>query len=128
MRARLLIGLVATVAMAVGATVPAYGLTANTVLQTSMEEVLEPTGTRVGTLHGDTVVAAQHYCEQKRKIELFRDGKKLGTTESDRYGAWFFSLKPLEAGRYVAKTKKTQLTGPIKAVCSAAQSKPLIVP
>ena len=127
MRTRLLVGALALVALVVTAA-PAYGTTAKTVLQASMEEVLEPTGTRVGTLHGATVVNSQVYCEQKRKIELYRDGKKIGTTESDRYGGWFFSLKPLESGRYVAKTKKTRLPIGDKPYCSAAQSKPLIVP
>jgi hypothetical protein len=127
MRARLLVGALAMVAMVVGLAVPAYAMTAKTVLEASMQEVLEPTGTRVGTLHGATVVESQHYCEQKRKIELFLDGKKIGSTESDRYGGWFFSLKPLESGRYVAKTKKSRLSGMKGVFCSAAQTKPLIV-
>lgn len=112
--------------MAVGAAAPAYGTTAKTVLQIAMEEVPQPDGTVVGSVRGAAVSETQPYCEQKRKIELFIDGKKFGTTESDRYGGWSFSIKPMQSGRYVAKTKKSQL--PNKTVCSEATSKALIAP
>ncbi|MGD9735356.1 MAG: hypothetical protein AB7V58_07090 [Solirubrobacterales bacterium] len=114
-------------AMVVGAAAPAYGTTAKTVLSMALEEGVEPSGTEFGTLRGDTTVASQRYCEQKRKIEVFRDGKKLGAAESDRYGNWTFSLNPLQSGSYVAKTKKTRLPIGDKPFCSAATSKPLIV-
>jgi len=116
------------VALVVGATATAYGTTAKTVLSMALEEGTEPSGTKFGVLRGETAVASQPYCEQKRKIEIFRDGKKLGNTESDRYGNWTFSLNPLAAGSYVAKTKKTRLPIGDKPFCSAATSKPLIVP
>jgi disulfide bond formation protein DsbB len=73
MRIRLLVGALAMLAVLVGAA-PADATTAKTLLPASLQEVLEPSGTLVATLHGETVVQSQPYCEQKQKIELFRDG------------------------------------------------------
>jgi hypothetical protein len=76
------------------------------------------------------------YCAQRRIVELFRDGKKVDQSETDRYGVWTASVQGDGTGTYVAKTKQRQLPAsmqrqPGKAhriICKAAQSKPHKVP
>ena len=125
---------VAAVAVAsVTALASARTTNAKTSLQVALSEIRDPMGNLVGSLRGDTVVPKQIYCEQKRKIEIFRDGQKIGSTESDRSGSWSFGLDPLESGTYVAKTKRILLPPSFKpngnrVACGAAQSEPIVVP
>jgi hypothetical protein len=130
MRARLLVGMVVVVALGIGAAVaPANVTNVKTSLPwqlTPYDDPYEPQAK--ASVKGDAEAPAQPYCEAGRKIELFRDGKKIGSASTDKYGVWYLSIDPLVPGRYVAKAKKSRLpskTNPVN--CKAAQSKPVVI-
>lgn len=130
MRVRLLVGMVVVVALGIGAAVAAAGTTnvkATLPWQlTPYDDPYEPQAQ--ASVKGDVEAPANPYCEQGRKVELFRDGKKIGSASADRYGVWYLSIDPLVPGRYVAKTKKSRLpfkTNPVN--CKAAKSKPVVI-
>ena len=128
MRVRLLVGMVVVVALGVGAAVAPAATNVKATLPwllTPYDDPYEPQAQ--ASVKGDVEAPAQRYCEQGRRIELFRDGKKIGSAKADKYGVWYLSIDPLVPGRYVAKTKKSALPTKPPVNCKAAQSKPVVI-
>jgi hypothetical protein len=63
--------------------------------------------------HG-RVTSTERRCERDRRVRLFelrRDERRLlGSDRSDRDGRWKVVVDPLEAGNYVAKVKRSEVT------------------
>ena len=137
MRVGLLVGAVAFMVLGIGAALaPAHPTNVKTTLTmvlTPYDDPYEPQAQ--ASVKGDTESPAQGYCSAGRKIELFRDGKKVGTSTGDKYGVWYMSVDPLLPGRYVAKTKQKKMPASMQhatgkahpLICKAAQSKAVVI-
>ena len=79
-----------------------------------------------GHFEGTINAPAYHGCEQFRRVDLYRDGTKVGTDKIEKYPGFSISLTSVPAGTYVAKIKKVKLQKGV--YCKAAQSKPITVP
>lgn len=125
---------VATAAMAfLAAAAPARVTNVANTIGLGYAPYQEVSGGRFG---GEIDSKVNYHCEQTRKVELFYNGAKVGSAETQKYPQFTISLASVPSGTYVAKIKKVKLPASLQTkpgkkhaiYCKAAQSKPVIVP
>lgn len=125
---------IATTVLAVFAAVaPARVTNAANTIGIGYAPYQEASGGRFG---GEIDSKANYHCEQSRKVELFYNGSKVGSAETEKYPQFTISLVSVPSGTYVAKIKRVKLPASLQTkpgkkhaiYCKAAQSKPVVVP
>jgi hypothetical protein len=122
-------------ALAIAATVAPARVTNVGVTVTLGYHVYETGSVRFGGAV-DARNGANYHCEQNRLVELFRDGTKVGSDETEKFPEWAVSTATATPGTYVAKVKRSSLPASLQAkpgkknriFCKAAQSAPVVLP
>ncbi|HSK49580.1 MAG TPA: hypothetical protein VK889_03700 [Solirubrobacterales bacterium] len=129
------LGLAMAVAIVATASMAALAPAHVTQVKTNISISYRSNGEGGGAFSGDLETPANRYCEQRRKIELYRDGAKVDSYETERYGSWTMGDRVLQPGTYYAKVLQGQLPAALqpepgkkhRIVCKGRVSKKLVV-
>lgn len=130
------IGALAALAAALLVLGAGAALAAVTNVGTTVSLRFDPLEAGGGAFEGRLEARKDVRCSQGRRVDLFRDGAKVGSTKTEKYPDFSISLTSVPPGSYVAKVKKMRLPASLQAkpgaknaiYCKAASSKPVVVP